>query len=155
VSTSTLAIVELILVALLMGASFGHVLELGAKLRADGPQWLRYQHSLYNGAAWIGAPIELFAIAGATWMAWRAVGSEYQFILALSSALTLCVACFVVGTFASAVDRRTASWTEVSMPDDWPRWRSQWEYAQAIRFVMQFAAFVDLMSSQVAMAGYS
>lgn len=54
--------VTLILTALLMGTSFGHTLEMPAKMKVDGTLWMTFQHTLYPYFAYIGAPVELGAI---------------------------------------------------------------------------------------------
>jgi hypothetical protein len=54
------------------------------------------------------------------------------FYLALAGTICLALAFFVVWLgFSNPVNAETAKWTASSIPPDWSRWRSQWEYSHA------------------------
>ena len=40
--------IALVLVALLLGTTFGHALEMPMKMNADGRLWMTFQHTLYS-----------------------------------------------------------------------------------------------------------
>jgi hypothetical protein len=143
----------LVLTALLMGTSFGHVLQMGPKLRVDGPQWLSYQHTLYRRFASVGGTIEAAAVLAATLEAWLLRDSGPAFVLVFFAALLLSIAFFGVWLcFTNAVNRRTARWSSTTLPPDWQRWRRRWEYSHAVRFGLQFAGFLALLSALLAFA---
>ena len=59
--------VSLLLVALTLGMTFCHVMEIPGKLRLEGPDWLTVQHNLYVAFGVVGAAIEVLAIL-LTWV---------------------------------------------------------------------------------------
>jgi len=50
------------------------------------------------------------------------------------------------------VNAETAKWTASSIPPDWSRWRSQWEYSHAARFVLHWIGFSALLISLIRMS---
>jgi hypothetical protein len=71
-----------------------------------------------------------------------------SFYVTFSAAILLAVAFFIVWIgFTYPVNAKTLTWTGGSLPPDWSRWRAQWEYSHAVRFVLQFVAFCLLVSS--------
>ncbi len=58
---------SLLLVALTLGMTFAHVMEIPGKLRLDGTTWLAVQHNLYVAFGVAGAAIEVLAILS-TWI---------------------------------------------------------------------------------------
>jgi hypothetical protein len=52
--------------------------------------------------------------------------------------------------FLAPMNARFAAWTPRSVPPDWTRTRSQWEYAHAARFVFQLVGLGALLASVVA-----
>lgn len=145
-----LVCLALALGALLMGTSFGHVLEMGPKLEAEGAQWLGYQHRLYRVFASVGGAIEIGALVAAGVAAWMVRDTRPASMLALMGFGLLAVAFFGVWIFVTnQVNRRTAAWKPMSLPADWRRWRLRWEVSHAVRFALQLAAFIALLCALV------
>ncbi|HYS11671.1 MAG TPA: hypothetical protein VEN28_00045 [Burkholderiaceae bacterium] len=143
----------LALVALLVGTTFGHVLEMPVKMKSDGRRWVSYQQTLYPYFASVGGAIEMAAIVGAALIAWFLRDETDLFYLALAATVMLALAFFVIWIFVTnATNRRTATWSESALPDDWERWRTQWEYSHAARFVLQLLAFLALAYALLAYA---
>jgi len=72
------------------------------------------------------------------------------FYLALAGTICLALAFFVVWLgFTNPVNAETAKWTASSIPPDWSRWRSQWEYSHAARFVLHLIGFSALLISLI------
>ena len=107
------------LVAVLLGTTFGHALEMPMKMNADGRLWMTFQHTLYPYFAYVGAPVE--------------IGS----ILSLGDTVV----------FRAAAE--TAKWTADTIPSDWADWRRQWEYSHLARFVLHLIGFAALGISLV------
>lgn len=144
----------LALLALLMGTTFGHVLEMPVKLKADSRSWLLYQHTLYRYFALVGGVIEIAAIACAGLVAFHLRDEPDPFRLSVTATLMLVVAFFVIWIFVTnPTNRRTATWTESSVPADWQRWRLQWELSHAARFVLHLLAFLALAYALLVNAG--
>ena len=108
---------SLLLVALTLGMTFCHVMELPGKLRLEGAAWLTVQQNLYVAFGVVGAAIEVLAIL-LTWVVVVQVRSRRP---ALSG------------------------WTPATLPADWTSYRQQWEIGHAIHsalFGLGFSALV-------------
>ena len=143
-----------VLAALLMGTSFSHVLQMGPKMRVDGAQWLRYQHTLYRCYASVGGAVEAGALLATLVVAWLVHDEGPAFPLATFAALLLAAAFFGVWICVTrVVNRRTERWSEAALPADWQRWRARWEYSHAARFALQLLGFVALLCALLAREG--
>jgi hypothetical protein len=137
-----------VLAALTMGMTFSHFLQMHSKMEMSGPLWLTLQHSLYTAYRTIGGPIEVGAMLFAATLAYLVRADCRSFQLTSGATILLAVAFFAVWIgFTYPVNARTLTWSEGSLPPDWSRWRAQWEYSHAVRFVLQFVAFCLLVSS--------
>jgi len=147
------SIVALTLAALVLGTSFAHVLEWPAKLRYDGPEYVRLQTSLYVrwGPPSLTGYVEPAAIAAAVALAIVLRHVRPAFALAATAAGLMLVA-FPVVFFWRVQPANRVFWTAASagaMPPDWGAWRTQWETGHAARFVLHLTAFA-LMAAAVA-----
>lgn len=140
--------ITITLVALLMGLSFGHTMEMPMKMKVDGQLWLAFQHNLYAYFAIIGGPIEIGAIIASIVLAVLVRKRRPAFYLTTAAAICVVVAFFLVWiVFTRAVNEQTARWTAQSIPADWAGWRSQWEYSHAVRFLLHLIALGALVFS--------
>jgi hypothetical protein len=147
------SIVALTLIALVLGTSFAHVLEWPAKLRYDGPQYVRLQTSLY--ARW-GPPsltgyVEPAAIVAAVALAiaLRDVRPAFARVVTATGLLLLA---FPVVFFWRVQPANRVFWAAAlagTVPSDWTAWRTRWETGHAARFLLQLTAFA-LMAAAVA-----
>ncbi len=145
--------ITLVLVALLMGTTVGHALEMPAKMNVDGPLWMTFQHTLYLYFAYIGAPIEIGAIVSTAVLSFLVRKHAAAFYLALAATACVAVTFFVVWLgFTNPVNVETAKWTVDSIPPDWAEWRRQWEYSHVTRFGLQLIGFSALVISLVVMS---
>lgn len=138
----------LLLVALTMGIEFGHVLELGPKLRYPPELYLRLNTSLY---AWFGPPVgaviyfgSILATGVLTWLSRRRGAA-----LALTAtAFGLQVVAFTTFlTLIEPVNVRFRALAPGEVPADFATLRNQWELTHALGFVLFTAAFVLLLVS--------
>ncbi len=139
--------ITLVLAALLLGTTFGHALELPAKMKLDGPFWMLLQHRLYVFFHHVGAPIEIGAIVAAAVLSYLLRSQSPGFLLALSATVLLFAAFVAWLIFTRAANVEIAHWTAASLPQDWTGWRRRWEYSHLARFVMQSIAFCVLVAS--------
>jgi cytochrome P450 len=96
--------------------------------------------------ATVGGPLEIGAIIAAWISAYMARTERPAAYFLLAAAVLLTIAFVVVWIgFTNPVNARTAPWTVESMPPDWWRWRSWWEYSHLTRFFMRFVAFLGLL----------
>jgi hypothetical protein len=142
--------ITLLLVALTLGLSFAHTLEMPAKLGYDGALYVTLQQTLYRwwGPPLVGAFLEPGAVLATAVLAYRVRGQRPTFALTLAATLLLLLAFPVV--FFLAVEPANAVFrqaTPQAPPADWMRLRAQWEYGHATRFVLHLAAFAALLAS--------
>ena len=139
-----------LLVALLSGLAFAHVLELPAKMQYDATLYITLQKSLYVqwGPPHIGGVLEPSAITATGLLAfflrrskrglWLSLGALFALLLAFPVVFFWLVAPANAGFLAATLP---------SIPPDWTDLRSNWEMGHAIRFALQFAALVLLALS--------
>ena len=133
----------ILLVALLCGLAFAHVLELPAKMQYDAALYITLQKSLYVqwGLPNIGGVLEPLAIAATGVLAFLVRKSERGLWLSLGALFALLLAFPIV--FFWLVAPANAGFLAATLPSIPPNWtdlRSNWEMGHAIRFALQFAA---------------
>jgi hypothetical protein len=139
-----------LLVALLVGLAFAHVLELPAKMQYDATLYITLQKSLYVqwGPPHFGGVLEPSAIATTGLLAFFLRRSKRGLWLSLGALLALFLAFPVV--FFWLVAPANAGFLAAmlpSIPANWTDLRSNWEMGHAIRFALQFAALALLVLS--------
>jgi hypothetical protein len=144
VMLKTWRFVTLMLVALLLGLSFAHVLEKPAKMGYDGALYITLQKSLYVmwGPPNIGGILEPAAIVATLVLAVATRRRKHPFVLAVI-ALVLLLAAFP-GVFFWLVAPANAAFrnaTPATLPENWTAFRTQWELGHTIRFALQLLAF--------------
>ena len=140
----------LALVALTLGLSFAHVLEMPAKLAYPPDLYVALQNSLYIffGPPNIGAFVEPVAILTVVILAYLVRRHRPAFWLTLGAVLCLLLAFPVVFfMFTEPANAVFHAARPASVPADFGRYRDQWEYSHAARFVLHLAGFVLLALS--------
>jgi len=137
----------ILLVALLSGLAFAHVLEQPAKMQYDAALYITLQKSLYVqwGPPHIGGVLEPSAIVATGLLAffvrkskrclWFSLGALLALLLAFPAVFFWLVAPANAGFLAA---------TPASIPANWTDLRSNWEMGHAIRFALQFVALTLL-----------
>jgi hypothetical protein len=143
--------IAIALVALTMGTSFAHVLELPAKLHYTGEFYLRLQTSLhaYWGPPRVTGFVEPAAMLSVLFLAVLCRRGPVTLRLTLGAAICLLLAFPVVFFWRVAPANATffhAAHTGI-LPSGWNAWRMRWETGHAIRFVLHLIAFVMLAVS--------
>jgi len=142
--------VTLLLVALTVGLSFAHTLEMPAKLEYDGTLYVTLQQTLYRwwGPPFVGAFLEpgaVLATAVLAVLAWRRRrGFALTFGATILSLAAFPVVFFLLVEPANAVFRPAVP---TAPPADWMRLRAQWEFGHATRFALHLAAFAALLAA--------
>jgi hypothetical protein len=138
----------LVFAALLLGTTFAHTLQMPAKLRYDGPQWMRAQHTLYRSFATVGGAVEAGAIILSVGLVFLVRQDRWPFLFVLVAAACLAAAFFGIWILVTrAVNAETATWTAETIPVDWSKCRARWEYSHAARFALHLAAFILLTTA--------
>ena len=145
-----------LLIALVSGLSFAHILEAPAKMAYPGPLYVELQKTLYVqwGPPQIGGFLEPFAIASTGLMAFVLWQQKLPFRFALVSCISLMIA-FPVVFFWLVAPANAAFQTAspVTLPPNWTEVRDQWELGHAIRFGLHFVALASLVLSLVLDSG--
>src|SRR5262245_43085590 len=126
----------LLTVALALGLTFAHVLEIPGKLRLDGEQWLKVQQNLYIGFGTVGAVIEVAAIILVWLLLFRLPYRHAAFRWTLGAALCVTAGLGMWFLLVSPMNSIISVWTPASLPADWTRVRNQWEIGHAIHAVL-------------------
>ena len=140
----------ILLVALLTGLAFAHVLEQPAKMQYDAALYITLQKSLYVqwGPPHIGGLLEPLAIAVTGLLAFFIRKNKRDLWFSLGALFVLLLAFPVV--FFWLVAPANAAFSAAMLPSIPPNWtdlRSSWEMGHAIRFALQFAALSLLVLS--------
>jgi hypothetical protein len=141
-SLTALHVATVFLVALVMGTTLAHALEMPAKTRVSGSFWVECQHTLYRFFRYIAGPIEVAAVLISAVLAFFSFGRATSGASLVTSILL--IAAFIVwAVVTERVNRQVAKWTVANIPPDWERWRTQWEYSHLVRFLLHFVAFAS------------
>jgi hypothetical protein len=141
--------VSLLFVALALGPSLAHVLELPNKIDLSHDDYLTVQQ-LYRGWAWLGVVV-IGALLSTLVLAYLVRARRSEFLPALASYLCVVGAQIVYWTLTHQVNKETDNWTV--MPDNWETLRMQWEYSHAAGAAFNLAAFIALVLAVMASRG--
>ena len=146
----SLRFLTLMLAALSMSMTVSQLLQLPAKLAYPGPVWLLLQQTLYDNFRALGQPVELGALACALALTLlvRARRPALGWTVLASACLLGAQAAWWLAVVP--VNATIAQYTPQALPPDWTLLRVQWEYAHALRAVLQGSALGALVLSVVA-----
>jgi len=141
--------ITITLTALLMGATFCHVLASPAKMRYPAELYLTLHRTLYMtfGPPNIGAFIEIGAILAALALVFLTRKRRPAFRLTLAGAAFLVAGLVVYFVFVEPANVAMKAMSLNAPPADWTRWRDQWEYGHIARFIFHLLGFSALALS--------
>lgn len=133
----------ILLLALLVGLAFAHVLERPAKMQYDAALYITLQRTLY--VAWgppnVGGVLEPAAILATIALILLVRRRRPAFWLTLGASVALLLAFPVVFfIFVAPANQAFLGATAASIPPRWMELRTSWETGHAVRFVLQLAA---------------
>jgi hypothetical protein len=140
----------ILLVALVGGLAFAHVLERPAKMKYDGALYLTLQKTLYVewGPPNVGGILEPAAILATVVLVFAVRRRRPAFWLTLGAGVALLLAFPVVFFWLVAPSNETfLAAPAATVPSNWMALRSSWETGHAIRFVLQLIALGLLVLS--------
>lgn len=143
-------LVTILLVGLVTGLAFAHVLESPAKTQYPGDLYITLQTTLYVqwGPPQIGGFLEPGAILATGVLAFGVRRERIAFRLALLATAALLLGFPLV--FYALVEPSNAAFREMRggpLPENWQALRSRWETGHALRFGLQLLAFGSLVAS--------
>ncbi len=123
---------SLLLVALTLGMTFCHVMEMPGKLRLDAGTWLAGQQKLYVAFGTVGAVIEVLAIL-LTWpVAVQVRHCQPAFRCTVAAGGYVSAGLAVWFALVAPVNNVLSGWTPAILPSDWSSYRDRWETGHAI-----------------------
>ncbi len=142
-----------VLVALTMGLTFAHFLEMPVKLGYDAAMYQQVNGTLYAYFAYVGGPVEVAAVVVTALLAWSRRGRA-GFGPSVAGAACTAAALAVWGAVVQTANVEFGRWS-AAIPGDWERWRAQWETGHSASFLLLLAALVLLLipSGDVAARG--
>jgi hypothetical protein len=140
----------LMFVALSLAPALGHLLEMPAKMRYEGPLWLTISQTLYGAFGTVGGAFEAGAVITTVVLVLLVRRRHPAFGWTLLAALCVLLAHAAFWIWLAPVNAAVAASTLATLPDNWMALRTQWEYTHAARAVLQAVAFGALAISIVA-----
>jgi hypothetical protein len=149
--------ITIVLTALLMGATFCHVLESPAKMRYPAELYLTLHRTLYVafGPPNIGVFIEIGAILAAVMLVFLTRKRQPAFRLTLAGAAFLVAGLAVYFAFVEPANVAMKAMSLDSAPADWTRRRDQWEYGHMARFIFHLLGFSALSLSIISETSFA
>ena len=141
--------ITITLTALLMGATFCHVLESPAKMRYPAELYLTLHRTLYVafGPPNIGAFVEIGAIFAALALVFLTRKRRPAFWLTLAGVAFLVAGLVVYFVFVEPANVAMKAMPLNAPPASWTRWRDQWEYGHIAHFIFHLLGFSALALS--------
>jgi hypothetical protein len=143
----TVRFFALFAVALTLGLTFAHVLEIPGKLRLGGDQWLIVQQNLYIGFGTVGAIIEIAGIILVWLLLFMSRHHRAAFYWVLVAASCVTAGLGVWFRLVSPMNAIVSGSMAASLPADWTAVRNQWEVGQAIHAALFALGFGFLLAA--------
>jgi hypothetical protein len=145
----TLRFIVLLLSTLTVGMKLAHVLELAPKLQLASEIYLVVQTNLYRLFATLGPIFDVGMVVVALVLLAR-VYRQPAFRYTAVSVAAMFLSLIVWGLFVLPANAPINAWLATgTMPEDWMKWRDQWQYGQALSFVCDLIAYCVLLFSVI------
>lgn len=131
-------VLAVLLTALELVPAGAHLFELPNKIGLSRDAYFTVQ-GIYNGWAMVGVVL-IGAILVNLLHAWLLRRQPIACGLALAAGLLMLATLVIFFTWTYPANQATANWTTI--PEDWERLRTQWEYSHAVNAVLTFLALV-------------
>ena len=140
---NTMRFLSLLFVALALGPSLAHLLELPNKINLSADDYLTVQQ-IYRGWALLGIVV-FGALLSTLVLAIMVRKKRKAFILTLIAFLCIVGTQIVFWTFTYPANEATDNWT--ALPATWLELRNQWEYSHATGAGLNLIALITLILS--------
>jgi hypothetical protein len=132
---------SLLFVALSLGPSLAHLLELPNKINLSRDDYLTVQQ-IYRGWALLGIVV-FGSLLSTLILTIMLRGSGLAFVFSLISFLCVLAALIVFFTYTFPANQATGNWTV--LPENWQELRTRWEYSHAVGAVLNLIAMISLI----------
>jgi hypothetical protein len=142
-----------LLVALVLGLAFAHVVELPGKLWLDGLTWLTVQQNLYIGFGPLASVMEPLGILLIWILVFMSRRDRPVFWLSLVAAICTTAGLAEWALVVAPMNTLLDSWTVATLPEDWTACRDQWEFGHVVHAILFGIAFCSLLGTLLALGG--
>lgn len=141
--------IAIMLTSFSLSLSMAHLMELPRRIQFDRQLWVRVTvfENVYRFFGSIGAFFEVGAILAAIVLVFlvRKKGSTFYWTLGGTIFLILALLGWLI--FVAPMNAEFARWLTNPVPQDWMRYRNQWEYAHAIDALLKIVGLSLLVIS--------
>lgn len=139
----------IMLTSLSLSLSVAHLLELPQRMRFDQQLWVKVTvvENVYRLFGSVGAVFEVGAILTAIVLVFLVRRRGLTFYWTWSGAILLVLAFVSWIMFVAPMNAEFAKWLTNPVPQDWTRYRDQWEYAHAINAFIKIVGLSLLVLS--------
>lgn len=131
--------ITIMLTSFSLSLSMAHLMELPRRIQFDQELWVRVTvfENVYRYFGIVGAVFEISAILTAIVLVFLMPRKSSAFYWALGGAILLVVAFISWILFVAPMNAEFARWLTNPIPQDWTRYRDQWEYTHAINALIK------------------
>jgi hypothetical protein len=147
-----LTFIALLLMALVTGVSFSHLLQRGPKAELPGPKFLAVQQILLRNYGRVIGGLEVATLLCALLLAVAARARPS--LLYLAGGATICLALMIAiwAFWINPINQTINTWTDESLPPDWAKFRDRWHTLHAVRLILSLLGLSALITLALQLA---
>ncbi len=141
--------VTIMLTSFSLSLSMAHLLEFPQRMQFDRQLWVAVTifQNVYRLFGTVGAAFELGAILASIVLLFLLRRGSSSFYWTLAGTILLILALISWFSFVAPMNAEFATWLNNPIPQDWMRYRNQWEYAHAINALIKILGLSLLVIS--------
>jgi hypothetical protein len=141
----TIRFVSLLCVALVLGLTVTHDLEIPGKRMLSGADWLSVQQTFYGGFAIIGGIAEVLGLISTGVLLYLLRKRRIAFALTLVATISFVgvLALFAFGN--NTLNQQIATWSPATLPVNWHEVRDAWDTFHAASSALAALALLSLI----------
>lgn len=141
--------VTIMLTSFSLSLSMAHLLEFPQRMQFDRQLWVGVTvfENVYRLFGTVGAAFELGAILASIVLLFLLPRRSSTFYWTLAGTILLILALISWFSFVTPMNAVFATWLNNPIPQDWIRYRNQWEYAHAINALIKILGLSLLVIS--------
>jgi hypothetical protein len=147
---ASLQFVSLILLGIVSGVSFSHLLQRGPKATLPGPQFLAVQQILLRNYGSVIGALEIAACLSTLALALLTRRQPMVPAFATAAAVGVLLMVIIWAAWINPINKTVNSWTPESLPPNWPDFRDRWHLLHTVRFLLSAVAFGALIRGLMA-----
>jgi hypothetical protein len=146
------AFITLLLMALVTGVSFSHLVQRGREAQLSGPQFLAVQQILLRNYGTVVGGLEASALVCALVLVVVVHARPLLFYLAGGPAVCLALMIGIWAGWINPINKNVNSWTPESLPPDWAEFRDRWHALHTLRLILSLVGLSALIALTLRLA---